>query len=291
MRKKFFIALFLLLNVFVYAQKRQNCLLWEVSGNGLSQPSYIFGTIHIILKDDFFFYDLWKKKFKTCDKLVLEADLDMDLKEQLAIVNQMKLKNDSVLTDYMSQDEAKAFESYFLDSLQISKSHYNLCLTYMPFFSYSVILNDVVKGKKMFYEKYLTKLAKKNKMDVIGLETMEYQMSLVTDIPVVEQIDMFLFDYDKDKQTNLKDDYLKLVNLYKRQDLQGMLDLQNEEDSDTAFVDIFLNNRNKSWIPQLIKFFKEGPTFVAVGSAHLSGFNGVLQLLENQGYTVKPVCP
>ena len=34
--------------------KLENSLLWEVSGNGLSKPSYVYGTIHMICAGDYF---------------------------------------------------------------------------------------------------------------------------------------------------------------------------------------------------------------------------------------------
>ncbi|MEO6356579.1 MAG: hypothetical protein ABIU77_05530, partial [Ferruginibacter sp.] len=32
--------------------KDDNSLLWQVSGNGLQQPSYLFGTFHLMCKND-----------------------------------------------------------------------------------------------------------------------------------------------------------------------------------------------------------------------------------------------
>ncbi|MBC8172521.1 MAG: TraB/GumN family protein, partial [Chitinophagales bacterium] len=32
---------------------RNTSLLWEISGNGLTKPSYLFGTVHLIDKKDF----------------------------------------------------------------------------------------------------------------------------------------------------------------------------------------------------------------------------------------------
>ena len=34
-----------------------NTLLWEISGNGLAAPSYLFGTFHLLCKDDINFSD------------------------------------------------------------------------------------------------------------------------------------------------------------------------------------------------------------------------------------------
>jgi uncharacterized protein YbaP (TraB family) len=50
-----------------------------------------------------------------------------------------------------------------------------------------------------------------------------------------------------------------------------------------------LIGRNRNWIPKIIATAKNGPVFVAVGAMHLPGTNGVLNLLRNEGYIVKPV--
>ena len=50
-----------------------------------------------------------------------------------------------------------------------------------------------------------------------------------------------------------------------------------------------LDNRNKAWMTQLPSLFSEQSTFVAVGALHLSGKNGLVNLLRAQGYTVKPL--
>ncbi|HET8964028.1 MAG TPA: hypothetical protein VFM99_09035, partial [Chitinophagales bacterium] len=36
------------------SDSKTSSLLWEISGNGLTTPSYLYGTIHIISKEDFF---------------------------------------------------------------------------------------------------------------------------------------------------------------------------------------------------------------------------------------------
>ncbi len=45
--------------------------------------------------------------------------------------------------------------------------------------------------------------------------------------------------------------------------------------------------RNRAWIPVLDAAAKEGPTFAAFGALHLSGKDGVLALLEREGYTLE----
>ncbi|MGL4320945.1 MAG: TraB/GumN family protein, partial [Paracoccaceae bacterium] len=48
-----------------------------------------------------------------------------------------------------------------------------------------------------------------------------------------------------------------------------------------------INARNRSWIPVLEDAATEGPVFAAFGALHLAGEEGVLNLLEQQGWTLE----
>ena len=291
MKKTYFLTIFLISTFVVFGQQKQeNCLLWEISGNGMKQPSYIFGTIHLIPEDDFLFYDQWLEKFKECEILVLEADINMTVFEQLALAKKMKLPDEKTLKDYMTEAEFQSFNSYLIDTLEVSTTNYNVCLAYKPFFSYSLLLNNAIPGKKIVYEQYLSKKAKKNRMKVIGLETIDFQLSLVDEISIEDQISLFLFDFDKAEQSNLKNEYNKLLEFYINQDLNNIMNLEAENEDEDYFYQNFLVNRNKDWIKKIDAIFKRKIAFIAVGAAHLPGENGVLQLLTDEGYTVKPVC-
>ncbi len=289
MKKISLITLFSVITFFAFSQQNdnQNCLLWQITGKDLQDTSYLYGTVHIIPASEFFFYDNWIEKVNKCKYLILEADLKIGIAKQFTILKQMKLPNDSTLSDYMSRKEFIAYQSYMLDSLHISSSKYKLTLSYTPFFSYSLLLDEIIPGDKMFYEKYLTNLAKKNKMKVIGLETVDYQLNLVQEIAIKEQIKMFLFDYSQTKQTDFKKEYFKTLALYKMQNLTELGNI--EQDDDTDFYQKFVGNRNKNWIPLINGYIHKKPSFIAVGAGHLPGQNGVIQLLKNEGYTVTPV--
>jgi hypothetical protein len=52
---------------------------------------------------------------------------------------------------------------------------------------------------------------------------------------------------------------------------------------------IFIDDRNKKWIPQIRESLASKRTFIAVGAGHLGGPNGLIRLLEKEGYTLSPV--
>lgn len=53
--------------------------------------------------------------------------------------------------------------------------------------------------------------------------------------------------------------------------------------------ELVASSRNRAWIPVLTKAAAEGPVFAAFGALHLSGDDGVLNLLKKEGFTVEPL--
>ena len=85
-----------------------------------------------------------------------------------------------------------------------------------------------------------------------------------------------------------------LNNAYKAQKLDEMLKLMEERDGNSCDpqpgeMEDLLDNRNKAWIEKMPSIMKETPTLFVVGAGHLPGTNGVLKLLKEKGYTVKPM--
>lgn len=54
-----------------------------------------------------------------------------------------------------------------------------------------------------------------------------------------------------------------------------------------AMEELLMAKRNRAWIPVLTKAASEGPVFVAFGALHLSGKDGVLALLEREGFKIE----
>ncbi len=54
---------------------QQQSLLWQISGNGLTKSSYLYGTIHLICEKDMQMSEVLKQKFTQSEKLLLEMDI------------------------------------------------------------------------------------------------------------------------------------------------------------------------------------------------------------------------
>jgi len=52
----------------------EKSLLWKIAGKDLPQPSYLYGTIHMIDKKDFFLTDSTVAVFDRMDQVVFENE-------------------------------------------------------------------------------------------------------------------------------------------------------------------------------------------------------------------------
>lgn len=280
--------LFILFGLFSALQSySQKSLLWEITGNGLEHPSYVFGTMHIMPKKDFHINKIVKEKLLASDQIIFEVNMfDMGLKEQLKLARKMFLTNGTVLNDYVGEEQYRSILSFAKDTLGISEKKFEKRYNRLtPFALNSVFVAEYI-GKHKMFEKEFHKMAKRKKKEIGELETIEFQMSLVTEMSVETQIEYFL-DVSEMYEIN------RMITLYINQDLQAIYELSMEdleEDEKMAdFMKSFLDDRNADWIPKIEAQIKEKSCFIAVGAAHLPGKYGVLELLRKQGYQVKAV--
>jgi len=56
--------------------KQQKGLLWQITGNGLKKPSYLYGTMHVSQKLAFHLGDSFYLALSKSDVVALEQNLD-----------------------------------------------------------------------------------------------------------------------------------------------------------------------------------------------------------------------
>lgn len=267
---------------------KNNSLLWEISGNGLEQPSYLFGTIHIIPKEDYFWTDIMNEKFNTTEMLVMEIDMENSMMMMFSMLGSVRMKKGTSLQDLLTEEEYKLVSDYFNDEMGMPISMFDRI---KPMFTSMMIAEGGQTGMEetMSYEMELMKKAQEREMKIDGLETVKYQMSMFDSIPYEDQAKMLVeaVKSDGEESDNTMD---AMVELYKQQDIDGLYKLIMQEDEDMeGFEDILLITRNKNWIPKIAKMAAKKPTFFAVGAGHLPGKQGVINLLKAEGYTVTPI--
>ena len=279
----FFIIITLLLLAFTSGINAQSSLLWEISGNGLKSPSYIYGTIHIIPGVRFFLPDTLGKIIAVTDKVVLE--LDMDDPSLLAETQKDMMMDNTVIDSLVSKPDLDYLTKFFNDTIGIP---YSLVNRIKPMLLESFIAMKMAGDKPQSYENNFLTMANTHNKEIIGLETVKEQMAVFDQVSITDQV-KYLMDNVK-RYSSLKTEFNQLIDAYTSQNLDEIYRLMMETDTtDARFDSIIVNKRNKNWIPRIEKLVQNQPCFIAVGSGHLAGNEGVLALLRKEGYTVKPV--
>lgn len=273
-------------------------LLWKVSGNGLSKPSYIFGTHHLVplsVKDSI--VGLSEAQESTQQ---VYGELKMsDIQSKASIENMQKMmmiQNDTTLQSLLTPEEYKSVN-------QFCKEYLMLDLDLVPKIKPAALLNNIVVAA---YVKHIGNFNSQEQLDtyfqnqaiqkgkkVEGLETSDFQFNLLfNSSSLVRQARLLMCafnDIDRGVE-NLKE----LTAAYMKQDLNAMQRISEERSEDMCDPlpeeeDNMNYNRNKAWIGKLEVAMKDTPTLVVVGALHLPGEKGLLNLLSQQGYTVSPV--
>lgn len=271
----------------------ENALLWEISGNELEEPSYLFGTIHMIGKKDFFFTDQMQTAFDKTQRVAFEIDMEemSDFSVILPLMMKTFMANGTTLSDLVSKEEYDLVKNHFQDMglpmmlLDRIKPMFLSAMTSGDMFGAET---EQEQDAMVSYEMELMKMAQEQEMGIDGLETAEFQMSMFDSIPYDAQAKMLIESIRSGQEG---DDQLKeMVEMYKNQDISGMQTMLKDEDEGIAdYEDILLAGRNRNWIPIMAKMMTENATFFAVGAGHLGGEVGVIALLRQEGYEVKPI--
>lgn len=259
-------------------------LLWKVSGNGLKQPSYVFGTMHIICQADFYMPDSAQKAVDRVSQLVFEIDLD-DVSVMQQMMAGKNMNGNTRLADLMKPAQYDSLGRFLKDSLEMEITDYTRT---KPLLLGGVLLQNILRCETASYELNFLMMAMKTGKKINGLETVQEQAGFMDSIPYKKQAEMLLQAMREFSKS--KNELRELVDLYKAQDVQALQAGFEEKDGGLGdFQPLLLSDRNKRWIPQLEKYMKTEPAFIAVGAGHLGGKEGVLQLLRDKGYVVEPV--
>ena len=274
----------LFISLFSNAQELEKSLLWKISGNGLKKPSYLFGTIHLTCDTSLDANTL--NALETTEQLYLELDMD-DKSIQMQMMKLMMMKDGAKLSTLLSPEDFKILDEFMKKNLNMSAKLFD---SFKPFMISSMLFPKMLDCKSQSVESELMKITKEQNEEIFGLEKAEDQMKVFDEISYQDQADELLKTV-KDNLEKDKKEFQEMITIYQNKDIEGMLKMMSDSDNKITSEnqDILLNDRNKKWIPIMIKIMKDKPTFFGVGAGHLAGEEGVIKLLRKKGYKVEAV--
>ena len=270
-------------------KENNNTLLWKISGNGLEKPSYLFGTIHMLCKEDAYLSQNLLSAIKNADRVYLELDMD-NLLEIMGAVSKMKMNDDTTLADLLTQEEYQAVKTYFDNKSSLLP--FSVIETYKPLLAAALLMESgMTCDENVAMEQLIMEEAKKRGKRIEGLETMAYQMSVFDSIPYKVQAKELLKSISTgEKETDGEKEFREMMKAYKEQNLEKLGEMiSKSSEGMMQYDDILLTNRNHNWVTKLNEILPGKSLVIAVGAGHLPGKNGLITLLRQAGYKVTPV--
>lgn len=300
----------------VAQQQTEGGWLWKISGNGMPQPSYLFGTYHGTFDILYGYVDSipgFREAFNNCSHYVGEAITPDDMKSVFSELD-LKMPRDTTYADLLNKEEYHFLDSIVLEHFKAPLSKMFLKPGYLGVFlekinerkelkkaGYSEVRIDSITSQVMDF--ILEEKAKEKGYTLTGLETIAEQMNLLAspdnDLKkqATELINMLRKDYEYAQLESLSKN---LPEVYRSQSIRCLIDFEEKMDSlyqsSTKLNEVgeyqqtvLLKRRNLCWMTRIPKLIKEKPTFIAVGVRHLPGKFGLISLLREKGYKVEAI--
>ncbi len=260
----------------------ENSLLWKIEGPGISEPSYLFGTIHAICPDDFKVGTDLNSIIENVEQLALEIKMD-DPSLMGKMQAGMLFPEEGTIRDFVDAANYQIIERFLQDSIGIN---INLVSRIQPIYLNSLILPKMLGCTPASVEGKLMEVAAKNELGIIGLESVEDQLAILNSIDMETQTS-FLIESVKEFEEGRKE-IRNMIDLYMREQVNELYDLISASEFQ-VYENAILTTRNQNWIPRIVEEASAKPTLFAFGSGHLGGPEGIVTLLRKAGYTLTPM--
>ncbi len=277
--------------------KQETGLLWKISGNKLEQPSYLFGTHHLVQLSYLENIDGVEEAFMATEQTVGEVDMNNMGDMQMQLMMASIMPDGESYQDLMNEDDRALLNATLQEYVgaglnqfgQMKPAMLNTLLSVMMYKKFYPSDED---GLSM--DEYFQKKANDLTRPTLGLETVQDQIDVLFGSQSIErQAESLLctiknIDYGK-KQMD------KLMTAYYAQDLTAMAKLYEEDDADNPCPstqeekDELNKERNQVWMEKLPEMMSNKSSFIAVGCLHLVGQDGLINQLRNAGYKVEAV--
>jgi uncharacterized protein YbaP (TraB family) len=305
--KKISILLFFVLGIFscqknITTQSKPEIkegLLWEISKKG-TKTSYLYGTMHTSNKRVISMSSMADTQLDKCE--VMAGELLLGESDLMAMVGLMFMQ-DSTLEMLLPENKYRVVRKKLVEELGAMAA---LLEKVKPMFLVVMIEEQrnnkpsqdekdspmamFGNGSKEPLDLYLQSKAKKKGKEVIGLETVEEQMSAFNTVSLKEQAEMLyqsLTNTNSDSEIEKgKTSMEKMLDLYYEQKIDSLYFITTQSLSSVSNKKL-LGERNATMATRMEKIMQNKSLFAAVGAAHLAGDEGLIELLRKKGYKVR----
>lgn len=266
--------------------KKYPSLFWEITGNGLKKPSYLFGTMHVSSKMVFHLSDSFYQAIRSTDVVALELNPEQWQGDMFKMQ-----KAQANIAKFASPERADLLNE---KSFQLTKYEDNLkrALSEEPTVVNSLLYRSYQQRadfeENTYLDLYIYQTGRKLGKQPAGVE--DYWKTEKLMLEAYQDMAK-----EKTKKTintdgeSMYDIERKMQEAYRKGDLDLMDSLDNITVTSPAFNEKFIYERNEIQAHSIDTILKSRSLFVGVGAAHLPGNRGVIEILRRKGYTLRPI--
>lgn len=276
-------------------------VLWRISDKtGKAKPSHLFGTIHLTDPRIHALPAAARAAIETASVVALEVKEVVDPAEHLRAY----YRNARFMAMPLGQDMwdliADEDEHFIREAPQIPPERMITLGAVQPWMvvimlSYSKCEMERQKADLPMLDRAVGQLAMSRGIPVVGLEKIEEQLAVLAGAPLELQARMLVLTAKYAKQAGDFAETFARLYLDRRLASLYLLSMQGAPtDQPDAEISAYLKNevidrRNRLMAERALPLLADGNAFIAVGSAHLPGELGLVELLRKAGYDVTPV--
>ena len=260
--------------------------LWKVQGTNATV--YLLGSFHLLKADDWPLAAPLESAFTNSPIAVFETDMaKMEQGEtQMKLLTKSQLPAGETLKDQLSAETYEKFLEYVkklgLPEVMFNRFKPSMAAITLAMLEIQKLGFDPARGvDKHFFER-----ARKDSKEIVGLETVDFQIGLVTEFSK-EEGELVMKSTLGDIET-MEKSFAELLQAWKTGDTSAIEKLMNESLREApAIAKRLLTDRNRNWLPKIRELLRgDKNAVVIVGAGHLVGREGVVELLQKEGLKV-----
>lgn len=273
-------------------KKDKNTLIWQIIppntveernpdniGKG-GNPSYILGTMHVRDARAFQFEHIFYEKIVNCQAFATEFNLD---EAQNDTGFALSLPDNLQLSDLIKPKIYAKISRVVEQKIGLPLTNFNYL---KPVMVTNLLTESVLSSDRMMsLDETLWRFAKENGRVLRGIETFDEQVEILNKMSLEEQVKGL-----KDLSANFtkfRHQLLSMARLYEQADIQKLYKAARRSTKGSRRLLLF--DRNEKMAKRIADLSQEMTLCAAIGAGHLAGKKGVLKLLKDRGFEVKPM--
>lgn len=264
------------------AQNKYPSLLWEITGNGLSKPSYLYGTMHVSSKLAYHLSDSFFVALNNVNTVGLESNPDQWLRnmKDMGMLEQINTPNNN---------NNNFYKDAFNISIPNNKQYTEILANDPDIINNLLYRNNTSKvdhEEATYIDLFIYKTGSKLNKKIVSLEDFKTSLVMASKSYVPDP-------NEKVDESKKNIDYLKLQdninNAYRSGNLDELDSLTKLSYYSKNTQKYLIDDRNIILAHNIDSICKTGSLFSGIGAAHLPGKAGVIELLRAMGYKLRPV--